>query len=120
MPSSNPCGTSGQPLSPGGVIAYADTQIPAKADAAQAVETIQGVAKGMRAQFGAIILSEPFFGKVEASPGGWNFLRAQFGIWPGQNALIETAFRSQIVGAMKALESDYADWRVVVTYRAMG
>jgi len=51
------------------ILAYADVQIPAKADQSKAVETIQSVAKGMWAQFGAIILSEPVFGKVETTPG---------------------------------------------------
>jgi hypothetical protein len=32
--------------------------------------------------------------------------------------LIETTFRQQTVGAMKALDPNYADWQVPVTYRA--
>ena len=103
----------------GGIIAYADVQIPAKADPSKAVETVQSIAKGMRTQYGAIILSEPVIGKVETTPGGWSFQRVQFKIWPGQNGLIESTFRSQIVGALKSLDPNYADWQVVVTYRAM-
>lgn len=103
----------------GGILAYADVQIPKNADQQKAVETIQGVAKGMYAQFGAIILSEPVFGKVEKTPGDWNYLRVRFQIWPGQNSLLETNFRQQMVMAMKACDPNYADWQVVVTYRAM-
>ncbi|HUB86321.1 MAG TPA: mechanosensitive ion channel domain-containing protein [Verrucomicrobiae bacterium] len=103
-----------------GIIAYADVQIPAAADQQKAVRTIQNVARGMWAQFGAIILSEPVFSEVETTPGNWNFLRIQFKIWPGQNGLIETNFRSQIVSAMKTFDPAYADWQVVVAYRAMG
>jgi hypothetical protein len=33
--------------------------------------------------------------------------------------LIETTFRQQMVSTMKALEPNYADWQVAVTYRAM-
>ena len=103
----------------GGILAYVDVQIPAKADQQKVAETIQSVAKGTSSQFGAIILSEPVFGEVETTPSNWNFLRVQFKIWPGQNSLIETTFRSQMVAAMKSFDSAYADWQVVVTYRAM-
>jgi small-conductance mechanosensitive channel len=103
----------------GGILAYADVQIPAKADQQKVAETIQSVAKGVWSQFGAIILSEPVFGEVETTASNWNFLRVQFKIWPGQNSLIETTFRQQMVSAMKSFDSAYADWQVVVTYRAM-
>jgi hypothetical protein len=53
-----------------------------------------------------------------AAPGGWNYLRIQFKIWPGQT-LIETAFRPQMVSAMKQFDPNYADWMVPVTYRAI-
>jgi small conductance mechanosensitive channel len=104
----------------GGVYAYADIQVPPQADQSKVVEAAGNVAKGMRAQFGAIILSEPFLGKVEAVQGGaWSYLRVQFKIWPGQGSLVETTFRQQIVNAMKAFEPNYADWMVTVTYRSI-
>jgi moderate conductance mechanosensitive channel len=103
----------------GGVFAYADIQIPQQAGQQKILEAIKRVTDGMWAQFGAIILSEPVFGEVETTPGGWNFLRAKFKIWPGQNSLIETTFRAQIVSALKTFEPNYADWQVVVTYRVM-
>ncbi|HEY1661076.1 MAG TPA: mechanosensitive ion channel domain-containing protein [Verrucomicrobiae bacterium] len=103
----------------GGVLAYADVQIPAKADQQAIAETIQKVSKGVAAQFNAIILGEPAFSKVESTPGGWSFMRVRFNIWPGQNSLIETTFRAQMVSAIKTFEPAYTDWQVVVTYRAM-
>jgi small-conductance mechanosensitive channel len=103
----------------GGLLAYADIQIPVKADQQVIVESIQKVSKGIWTQFNAIILSEPVFSEVESTPGGWSYVRVRFNIWPGQNALIETTFRSQMVSAIKAFEPNYADWQVVVTYRAM-
>ena len=103
----------------GGVDAYADIQIPAHADSQAVLEIAEGVARGMWAQFGAIILGEPTVGKVEAmSGGGWSFFRVHFRIWPGQGGLIETTFRQEAVRAMKALDPTYADWQVPVTYRA--
>jgi len=104
----------------GGVFAYADIQIPAGTDRDQAVRVIVNTAKGMWVQFGAIILSEPTVGPVEAAPGGdWDFVRVHFKIWPGQGSLIETTFRQQIVSTMKNFSPNYADWQVPVTYRAM-
>ncbi len=104
----------------GGILAYADVQIPANADPQKVVETIKRVSQGAWAQFGAIILTEPLLGQIQATPGGWNFLRVQFKIWPGQNGLIETTYCSQMVAAMKTFDPGYTGWQVVVTYRAMG
>lgn len=103
----------------GGILAYADVQIPAKADANAVTETIQNVAKGIWTQFAAIVLTEPVFSKIRPTPGNWNYMRVMFKIWPGQNAVIETTFRAQMVNAMKAVDPSYADWQVVITYRAM-
>lgn len=103
----------------GGVLAYADVQIPAKADQNAVVEAVQNVSKGVWTQFAAIILSEPVFSQIRPTPGNWNYLRVIFKIWPGQNSVIETVFRAQMVIAMKAIDPGYADWQVVVTYRAM-
>jgi small conductance mechanosensitive channel len=104
----------------GGVFAYADVQVPAGADRDKAVQAVANNANGMWAQFGAIILSEPVIGPVETVPdGGWDFIRVQFKIWPGQGNLIETTFRQQIICAMKTFSPNYADWQVPVTYRAM-
>jgi moderate conductance mechanosensitive channel len=103
----------------GGILAYADVQIPASADQAAVAQSIEGVAKGMWSQFGAIILSEPVFGKVHSTPGNWNYLRIQFKIWPGQNAIIENIFVNQMVSVMKKVDPNYANWQIVVTYRAM-
>jgi moderate conductance mechanosensitive channel len=104
----------------GGVQAYADIQVPAQADQQKIIQKIQEVAKGTWRQFGGIILTEPELGKVEATePGGWNYLRVKFKIWPGQGTLIETTFRQQITFAMKTFDPNYADWMVTVTYRTM-
>lgn len=103
----------------GGVYAYADVQISRQADQEKTAALIREVANGVWTQFGAIILSAPEFAAVEvADPAGWNYLRIQFNIWPGQT-LIETAFRPQMVSAMKQIDPNYADWMVPVTYRAI-
>jgi moderate conductance mechanosensitive channel len=104
----------------GGIYAYADIQVPQKADQARLAQVITEIVKGTWTQFQAIVLAEPQIGEIEtAEPGGWNFLRVKFTIWPGQGGLIETTFRQQVVNAMKTFEPAYADWMVTVTYRAM-
>jgi len=104
----------------GGVHAYADVLIPPGAAPEKAAQIVEKIAKGMRAQFAAIILGEPTIGDVEKAPDGvWGFLRVQFKLWPGQGSLIETTFRQQVVSAMKSFDPNYADWQVPVAYRAM-
>ncbi len=102
-----------------GLFAYADVQISRQADQKKVSQLIEEVVKGTWVQFGAIILSEPVIsGIMETAPGGWNYVRVQFKIWPGQN-LIEAVFRPQMVNVMKSIDPNYADWMVPVTYRTI-
>jgi small-conductance mechanosensitive channel len=104
----------------GNMFAYADVQFARAVDQARVAALIEEIAKGMWTQFQAIVLTEPEIGGIEtASPGGWNFIRVKFTIWPGQGSLIETNFRQQMVSAMKTIDAAYADWMVTITYRAL-
>jgi small-conductance mechanosensitive channel len=105
---------------PGGEMsAFADVQIPSDTDSGRVRELVERIAKGMWSQFNAIILSEPQVSDIETvETSTWRFLRVHFKIWPGQGSLIETAFRQRVVEAMKAMQPNYADWMVTVTYRA--
>ena len=102
-----------------GVIrAYVDIQLPEQIDEEKVVEEVQTIAKGMYQQHKSIILSQPeLFGIKEAKPAQWRYLRLKFRIWPGQGALIETAFKQRVIAAMKQIYPEYADWMVIVTYR---
>jgi len=103
----------------GGVYAYTDIQFPAKADRAQALETIRSLTHGLWQQFGGIILAPPAIDPVSAAgEGGWEYVRVRLVVWPGQGTLLETTFRQQLLRAMRALDPGYADWQVVVIYRA--
>lgn len=103
----------------GGIYAYADIQLPAKADQAGVRQTVGSIAAGLWSQFREIVLSEPAIGKLEKAEGGnWNYLRVRFHVWPGQGSLIETTFRQQITFAMKSFDPNYADWMVTISYRA--
>mgnify|MGYP001546514075 CR=1 FL=1 len=104
----------------GGVFAYADIRLPAGVDQEKAVKAIEVVAQSTWGQFNAIILAAPVVSPVQlASAGGWDFVRVQFKIWPGQGNLIETIFRQQMVSTMKAFDPNYAEWQVAVTYRTL-
>ncbi|HEU5396080.1 MAG TPA: mechanosensitive ion channel domain-containing protein [Verrucomicrobiae bacterium] len=103
-----------------GVHAYADIQVPPKAEPAKVARQVEDIAKGMWMEFGGVILAEPEVEKITAlTRGGWSFMRIQFKVWPGQGTIIETTFRQQIVNSMKAYDPNYADWFVTVTYRAI-
>jgi small conductance mechanosensitive channel len=104
----------------GGVYAYADVQVPAALAPDKATPIIEQVANGMWEQFGAIILSRPQIDPIaQPQGGGWQYVRVQFIIWPGQGNLIEATFCHQIVCAMQAFQPDYAAWQVPVTYRTL-
>jgi small-conductance mechanosensitive channel len=103
----------------GGTYAYVDIQVPQKEDQQKMIEGIERAAQGMFSQFGAIILTEPKLRKVEQTPGGWNFVRIQFQIWPGQNAFVEGPFRQQLINTMKIFDPNYGDWMITVTYRTI-
>ena len=103
----------------GGVDAFGDVHIPAGSDTEQAVKMVEGIARGMKEQFGAIIFGDPNVESMESQPGGGgNFLRVHFRIWPGQSSLIENTFRQRVVSALKTIDPNYSDWQVPVTYRA--
>jgi small conductance mechanosensitive channel len=105
----------------GGVGAYVDVQMPANADRAKVADAVDRVAKGTWQQFNAIVLREPEISEIQATkPDSREFLRVHFKLWPGQGTLIETTFRQRLVDALKQIDPNYADWMVVVTYRAYG
>jgi len=103
----------------GGIHAYVDAQIPANADRAKEIATVKQAAQAMWEQFRAIILREPDVSDLQPGKEGMgDFVRVEFKLWPGQGALIETTFRQRLVTLLKQFDPNYADWMVVVTYRA--
>ena len=103
----------------GGIHAYVDVQIPANADRAKVAEVVKQSAFGMWEQFKAIVLQEPEISDVQSGKGQTNdFIRIDFKLWPGQGPLIETTFRQRLTAALKQFDPNYADWMVVVAYRA--
>ncbi|MGI9175252.1 MAG: mechanosensitive ion channel family protein [Rhodothermales bacterium] len=103
----------------GAVRAFVDVQLPEGTEPAVVSDVLAPLAQGMRAQHRALVLSEPELSRVrQAGPDAWRYLRITFSLWPGQNALLETTFKQRTLAAMKALDPDYQDWMITVTYRA--
>ena len=102
----------------GYIRAYVDVEVPDGADADRIGEILAESAGGMRQQFPSIILGEPeMMGARRADPGGWQYVRVKFRIWPGQGSLIETGYRQRVLAAMRREHPEYADWMVAITYR---
>jgi moderate conductance mechanosensitive channel len=102
----------------GAVRAYVDLQLCAGVGEDEMIDTVSRIARGLRTQQPAILLTEPeVLGPFDADPGDWRFIRAKFRIWPGQGAFVETAFRQRVLASLRRLDPDYADWMVTITYR---
>jgi small conductance mechanosensitive channel len=64
------------------------------------------------------LLLQPTFYELTNTIGEYAYIRVKFRIWPGQGALIENFVKQSVVQAMRQLDPDYAEWMVVVYYRA--
>jgi moderate conductance mechanosensitive channel len=102
----------------GAVRAYIDVQLSGTAPEADVVAAIERIARGVRAQQPAILLTDPeIMGPFDAGQGEWRFVRLKLRIWPGQGALIEGAFRQRLLATLRTLDPEYADWMVTISYR---
>lgn len=103
----------------GAVRAYVDVQLTAGLES-EIRDAVFAVARGLRAQQPAILLTEPEMSEpMDAGVGGWRFVRVKFRLWPGQNAFIETVFRQRCLARLRELDPDYADWMLTVSFRTM-
>lgn len=103
----------------GGVIrAYVDAQIPQEAEAAEAEKGVMAIAQSFHQQHRGVVGKPESEGVRVAGEEGWRFVRVRFRIWPGQQPLIETAFRQRLTATLRSQFPEYADWMVTVTYRA--
>jgi moderate conductance mechanosensitive channel len=104
----------------GAVRAYVDVQLSDTVSDAEVAAAIERVARGVRAQQPAIMLTDPeVMGPFDAGPGEWRFLRVKLRIWPGQSAFIEGAFRQRLLATLRRLDPDYADWMLTISYRVL-
>ncbi len=95
-----------------------DIQLPDEIEEKTVIEAVKSIATGLYNQQKSIILEKPeIFGVKEAKGGNWRYLRVKFRLWPGQTAIIETTFKQRVIGFMKKLYPDYADWMITIVYR---
>jgi hypothetical protein len=47
----------------------------------------------------------------------WRYVRLKLRIWPGQQAVVETIFRSRLLALLRTRDDAYADWMISVSYR---
>jgi moderate conductance mechanosensitive channel len=105
----------------GAIRAYVDIQLTTGAGDDEVIGLVHSIARGMRAQQPAILLTEPeVLGPFDAAPGDWRFIRVKFRLWPGQGAFVESAFRQRVLAALRRIDGDYADWMITISYRIAG
>jgi moderate conductance mechanosensitive channel len=102
----------------GAIRAFIDVQVPTTVPEDEVVGAIHRVARGMRAQQPAILLTDPeIMGPFDAAPGDWRFARLKLRLWPGQGPFIEGPLRQRLLATMRRLDPDYADWMLTISYR---
>ncbi|MBR9990757.1 MAG: mechanosensitive ion channel [Gemmatimonadetes bacterium] len=102
----------------GAIRAFVDIQLTRSVDETHIIDTVHAIARGLRAQQPAILLSDPeVLGPFDAAPGDWRFIRVKFRVWPGQGAFVEGAFRQRTLAALRQIDAEYADWMMTVSYR---
>ena len=100
------------------VRAYVDVQLPGEDSDDRARRIVERIAKAMRAQHGAILLTDPEVSEpLDAGAGEWRFLRVKFRIWPGQGWLLETTLRQRLLTALRELDPAYQEWMITITQR---
>jgi moderate conductance mechanosensitive channel len=105
----------------GAVRAFVDVQLSQSVDEEEIIGIIDRVARGLRSQQPAIVLTDPdILGPFSADPGGWRFVRVKFRIWPGQGGFIDNVFRQRLLATLRRADPEYADWMITVTWRAIG
>ncbi|SLN39523.1 mechanosensitive ion channel family protein [Oceanibacterium hippocampi] len=95
----------------------ADVTLPAAPErAAEAEAVTRAVTASVSEQFAGIFRApSEFVGRFTTSSGR-TYFRVKFRIWPGRGGPVETAFKQELMQALKKIDPDYADWMVSVTY----
>jgi moderate conductance mechanosensitive channel len=102
----------------GGVVrAYVDAQVPEGADEQETEDLLASAARSFQRQHAGVVGRAELVGTRPAGEPGWRFVRVVLRIWPGQQPLVENAFRQRVIAALRARHPEYADWMVTVTYR---
>jgi moderate conductance mechanosensitive channel len=96
--------------------AVADVQVPESLPADVVAGLAASVAAGLRHQYPGIILADPAVDDPRRNAdGGWEYVRVEFRLWPGQAALVEAGYRQRVAALVRGEGCDYPDWMVTVT-----
>jgi small conductance mechanosensitive channel len=102
----------------GAIRGYLDIQLPDGIEEKTVTEAVKSIAIGLYSQQKSIILEKSeLFDIKEAKGGVWRYLRVKFRLWPGQSAIIETAFKQRVIDFIKKIYPDYTDWMITIAYR---
>jgi len=81
-------------------------------------ETVTPIVSSLFEQLPGTLLAAPSMkGRVKTSAGK-EYLRIEFHIWPERGSHLETAFKQELLFALKALDPKYQDWMVNINYEA--
>ncbi|KPK70168.1 hypothetical protein AMJ82_03730 [candidate division TA06 bacterium SM23_40] len=103
----------------GFVRAFLDARLPRDTRAGEEAHlALIAVARAVHQQFGAIMPLAPTVLEPRQAGDGYSFVRVKFRLWPGQGAILDSCVKPAVVSVLRALDPEYADWMVVVHYRA--
>ncbi|MBN1846373.1 MAG: mechanosensitive ion channel [Sedimentisphaerales bacterium] len=94
-----------------------DVQLPDAADEPAVEARLAQLAQGMQKRYPTILIGPPKVssGRPE-TPDIGRYIRLRFRLWPGQQALVETALKPRVAALMRTICPEFADWMVTVTY----
>ncbi len=99
----------------GYVRCFADITVSVEPDLQQQMlARVEEITRGFVEQYRGILRAGPEIEPLATTPSGRAFVRVKFRIWPGRNPPIEGIYKNEVVQALKALDTGYADWMVSV------
>ena len=94
---------------------FADITLSTQAETTKQMLTkVEAITAGFIQQFPGILRDKPEIEPSSATSAGRVFVRVKFRIWPERSQPIETAFKQEVIQALKALEPSYAEWMVSI------
>jgi len=79
-------------------------------------ESIRTITTSTIEQFPGILRAPPEIEGRQTTSSGKTYFRIKFRIWPGRGGPLETAFKQELVQALKEHDPNYADWMVTINY----
>ncbi len=96
---------------------YVDIQLPENSDEKEIVKSITNITEGIYVEFKHIMKEKPeIIGVLQTTPNNWHYLKIRFKIYPGQVAIVDSAFKQRAIASMKKYNSDYTDWMITVHF----